>query len=92
MPIVFLYLSCPKGDILSYFNEFIFCCIYFTFVCVVRFLLGIITILACKYLNLILLLQGDVYPVEPYDDLSVKQVLDAHWGVLYDEDVRYLCV
>ncbi|KAE8009816.1 hypothetical protein FH972_006228 [Carpinus fangiana] len=30
--------------------------------------------------------KGDVYPVEPYDDLSMKQVLDAHWGVLYDED------
>ena len=36
------------------------------------------------------LLQGDVYPVEPYDDLLMKQVLDAHWGVLYDEDVRYI--
>ncbi|GMY13811.1 acetolactate synthase small subunit 1, chloroplastic [Fagus crenata] len=30
--------------------------------------------------------RGDVYPVEPYDDLLMKQVLDAHWGVLYDED------
>ncbi|XP_059440126.1 acetolactate synthase small subunit 2, chloroplastic-like [Corylus avellana] len=30
--------------------------------------------------------KGDVYPVEPYNDLSMKQVLDAHWGVLYDED------
>ncbi|EXC24930.1 hypothetical protein L484_011796 [Morus notabilis] len=29
---------------------------------------------------------GDVYPIEPYDDLSMNQVLDAHWGVLYDED------
>ncbi|XP_015572289.1 acetolactate synthase small subunit 1, chloroplastic isoform X2 [Ricinus communis] len=28
--------------------------------------------------------KGDVYPVE--DDFSVNQVLDAHWGVLYDED------
>lgn len=55
-------------------------------------LLVIITILACEYINLISLLQGDVYPVEPYDDLSVNQVLDAHWGVLYDEDVRYLYV
>ncbi|VVB14717.1 unnamed protein product [Arabis nemorensis] len=27
---------------------------------------------------------GDVYPVEPYDDF--KPVLDAHWGVVYDED------
>jgi hypothetical protein len=25
--------------------------------------------------------------VEPYEDLSMKQVLDAHWGVLDDEDV-----
>lgn len=30
--------------------------------------------------------KGDVYPVEPYDDFSVKKVLDAHWGVLYEED------
>ncbi|KAJ9176060.1 hypothetical protein P3X46_011410 [Hevea brasiliensis] len=30
--------------------------------------------------------KGDVYPVEPYDDYSVNQVLDAHWGVLYDDD------
>ncbi|KAF3452285.1 hypothetical protein FNV43_RR02718 [Rhamnella rubrinervis] len=29
---------------------------------------------------------GDVYPVEPYDDFLVHQVLDAHWGVLFDED------
>ncbi|PON55410.1 Acetolactate synthase, small subunit [Parasponia andersonii] len=29
---------------------------------------------------------GDVYPVEPYEDMAVNQVLDAHWGVLYDED------
>ncbi|KAH9746963.1 Acetolactate synthase small subunit 1 [Citrus sinensis] len=29
---------------------------------------------------------GDVYPVEPYDDFSANQVLDAHWGILYDED------
>ncbi|KAH7572734.1 hypothetical protein JRO89_XS03G0004800 [Xanthoceras sorbifolium] len=28
---------------------------------------------------------GDVYPVEPSD--SFNQVLDAHWGVLNDEDV-----
>ncbi|GER28291.1 acetolactate synthase small subunit [Striga asiatica] len=28
---------------------------------------------------------GDVYPVEP-DDGFYHQVLDAHWGVLYDED------
>lgn len=30
--------------------------------------------------------RGDVYPVEPYDDFSVNRVLDAHWGILYDED------
>ncbi|KAE8793569.1 Anaphase-promoting complex subunit 7 [Hordeum vulgare] len=30
---------------------------------------------------------GDVYPVEPYESLSINQVLDAHWGVLDDEDV-----
>ncbi|XP_076903641.1 acetolactate synthase small subunit 2, chloroplastic-like [Bidens hawaiensis] len=30
---------------------------------------------------------GDVYPVESYDDNYIMdQVLDAHWGVLYDED------
>ncbi|KAK9138983.1 hypothetical protein Sjap_009577 [Stephania japonica] len=29
---------------------------------------------------------GDVYPVEPNDRLSMNQVLDAHWGVLDDED------
>ncbi|KAM1347385.1 hypothetical protein PS2_036324 [Malus domestica] len=30
--------------------------------------------------------RGDVYPVEPYDDFRSNKVLDAHWGVLYDED------
>ncbi|KAG8641525.1 hypothetical protein MANES_12G000300v8 [Manihot esculenta] len=30
--------------------------------------------------------KGDVYPVEPYNDDSVNQVLDAHWGVIYDDD------
>ncbi|KAH9620581.1 hypothetical protein KSS87_015808 [Heliosperma pusillum] len=29
---------------------------------------------------------GDVYPVESYDNFRMNQVLDAHWGVLYDED------
>ncbi|KAL0558981.1 hypothetical protein IC582_003570 [Cucumis melo] len=29
---------------------------------------------------------GDVYPVEPYESFHSGQVLDAHWGVLYDED------
>ncbi|KAK9287951.1 hypothetical protein L1049_016396 [Liquidambar formosana] len=33
---------------------------------------------------------GDVYPVEPSDGFSVKQVLDAHWGVLNDEDTSGL--
>ncbi|GMH28045.1 hypothetical protein Nepgr_029888 [Nepenthes gracilis] len=31
--------------------------------------------------------RGDVYPVEPSDGYSVHQVLDAHWGVLNDEDM-----
>lgn len=31
-------------------------------------------------------LRGDVYPVEPYDDLSMNKVLDAHWGILNDDD------
>lgn len=31
--------------------------------------------------------KGDVYPTEPSDGFTVNQVLDAHWGVLYDEDV-----
>ncbi|GAV67139.1 ALS_ss_C domain-containing protein/ACT_5 domain-containing protein [Cephalotus follicularis] len=30
---------------------------------------------------------GDVYPVEPSDGFTVNQVLDAHWGVLQDEDI-----
>lgn len=38
-------------------------------------------------MNVIFLLKGDVYPVEPYDDFRLNKVLDAHWGVLYDEDV-----
>lgn len=29
---------------------------------------------------------GDVYPVEINYDFYVNQVLDPHWGVLYDED------
>eukprot|EP00262_Sarcandra_glabra_P012632 TRINITY_DN328_c2_g1_i1.p1 TRINITY_DN328_c2_g1~~TRINITY_DN328_c2_g1_i1.p1 ORF type:complete len:489 (-),score=76.63 TRINITY_DN328_c2_g1_i1:214-1680(-) len=29
---------------------------------------------------------GDVYPVEPYEGFMANQVLDAHWGVLNDED------
>ncbi|XP_020593349.1 acetolactate synthase small subunit 1, chloroplastic-like isoform X2 [Phalaenopsis equestris] len=34
---------------------------------------------------------GDVYPVEPFDNIHVSQVLDAHWGVLDDEDSSGLC-
>ncbi|KAF3324005.1 acetolactate synthase small subunit 2 [Carex littledalei] len=34
---------------------------------------------------------GDVYPVEPYESFSMNQVLDAHWGVLNDEDPTGLC-
>lgn len=34
-------------------------------------------------------MKGDVYPVEPYDDFLLNPVLDAHWGVLNDEDVSY---
>ncbi|KAF7849118.1 hypothetical protein BT93_L1226 [Corymbia citriodora subsp. variegata] len=33
---------------------------------------------------------GDVYPVEPTDDFNFHQVLDAHWGVLNDEDMSGL--
>lgn len=35
-------------------------------------------------------MKGDVYPVEPSDGFLFNKVLDAHWGVLYDEDVRKL--
>ncbi|CAD5179702.1 unnamed protein product [Musa acuminata subsp. malaccensis] len=34
---------------------------------------------------------GDVYPVEPYEGFLVNQVLDAHWGILDDEDPSGLC-
>lgn len=34
--------------------------------------------------------RGDVYPVETTDDFPVSQVLDAHWGVLDDEDTSGL--
>ncbi|XP_078433846.1 acetolactate synthase small subunit 1, chloroplastic-like [Wolffia australiana] len=34
---------------------------------------------------------GDVYPVEPYVGFMTNQVLDAHWGVLRDEDSSGLC-
>lgn len=33
-------------------------------------------------------MKGDVYPVEPEDSFMENQVLDAHWGILYEEDVR----
>ncbi|KDP35124.1 hypothetical protein JCGZ_10658 [Jatropha curcas] len=33
---------------------------------------------------------GDVYPVEPSDDFKVAQVLDAHWGVLNEDDTTGL--
>ncbi|PWZ27992.1 Acetolactate synthase small subunit 2, chloroplastic [Zea mays] len=33
---------------------------------------------------------GDVYPVESYESLSVNHVLDAHWGVLDDDDATGL--
>ncbi|XP_021912584.1 acetolactate synthase small subunit 2, chloroplastic [Carica papaya] len=33
---------------------------------------------------------GDVYPIEPPDGLTVSQVLDAHWGLLNDEDTTGL--
>jgi hypothetical protein len=37
--------------------------------------------------------QGDVYPVESYESLSVNHVLDAHWGVLDDDDVSIeICI
>lgn len=33
--------------------------------------------------------QGDVYPVESYESFSsTSQILDAHWGVMTDGDVR----
>ncbi|XP_042435375.1 acetolactate synthase small subunit 2, chloroplastic-like isoform X2 [Zingiber officinale] len=33
---------------------------------------------------------GDVYPVDTSDSSEVTQILDAHWGVLDDEDSRGL--
>lgn len=33
-------------------------------------------------------MKGDVYPVEPDDEFAFQKVLDPHWGVVYDEDVR----
>lgn len=32
--------------------------------------------------------QGDVYPVESYESFSANQILDAHWGIMTDGDVR----
>ncbi|CAN1248038.1 Acetolactate synthase small subunit 1, chloroplastic [Linum perenne] len=37
-----------------------------------------------------LILQGDVYPVEQSDGFPFNQVLDAHWGVLNEEDISGL--
>ncbi|CAN1833628.1 Acetolactate synthase small subunit 1, chloroplastic [Linum perenne] len=37
-----------------------------------------------------LLIQGDVYPSEPADVFPFHHVLDAHWGVLNDEDTAGL--
>ncbi|KAJ6840488.1 acetolactate synthase small subunit 2, chloroplastic-like [Iris pallida] len=34
---------------------------------------------------------GDVYPVEPYNVFSMNQILDAHWGILHDDDSSGLC-
>ncbi|KAI8555980.1 hypothetical protein RHMOL_Rhmol05G0217500 [Rhododendron molle] len=34
--------------------------------------------------------RGDVYPVELDEEISPNRVLDAHWGVLYDEDASGL--
>lgn len=45
---------------------------------------NIINLLFCLIFKI---LKGDVYPVEPYEIFSMNQVLDAHWGVLNDEDV-----
>lgn len=44
---------------------------------------------AMMYSLFCLFMKGDVYPVEPYDGSAVNQVLDAHWGVLIDDDVRH---
>ncbi|KAE8702917.1 Detected protein of confused Function [Hibiscus syriacus] len=34
--------------------------------------------------------RGGCYPVESPDGFTINQVLDAHWGVLIDEDIRIL--
>ncbi|KAG5048971.1 hypothetical protein JHK85_010074 [Glycine max] len=34
--------------------------------------------------------KGDVYPIEPPDGFTVNHVLDAHWGVLNEQDVNGL--
>ncbi|KAJ4819496.1 hypothetical protein LUZ62_032062 [Rhynchospora pubera] len=34
---------------------------------------------------------GDVYPVEPFESFSVNQVLDAHWGILAENDSGGFC-
>ncbi|KAF2910345.1 acetolactate synthase small subunit 1, chloroplastic [Oryza sativa Japonica Group] len=35
--------------------------------------------------------QGDVYPVESYENFTTNQILDAHWGVMADGDPTGLC-
>lgn len=47
----------------------------------------LLILITCGCFDFELCMQGDVYPVEPYESLSMNQVLDAHWGVLDDEDV-----
>ncbi|RCV37588.1 hypothetical protein SETIT_8G075800v2 [Setaria italica] len=34
---------------------------------------------------------GDVYPVESYESFSANQILDAHWGVITDNDPTGFC-
>lgn len=45
-----------------------------------------------RLIYIYLFMKGDVYPVEPSDTFTVNQVLDAHWGVLNDEDVSNLII
>lgn len=35
--------------------------------------------------------QGDVYPVESYESISMNQILDAHWGDMTDGDHTGFC-
>lgn len=43
-----------------------------------------------EYLDTDTSVGGDVYPVESNDDYAFNQVLDAHWGVLNEEDTTGL--